>query len=332
MGITIFPYGLAIAAAAAVALILAAAGFRRAGLSGDALSLFAVLALPLGFLGGRLGYCLAAWDWVKQEGISFFFQFSRGGYMFYGALAGGLLAAALAAKGSGERFPKLADALAVPMLVLVALGRLAEGLVEQGYGWGIADWFTEDYGMSLFALEDPSFFYRLPFGVPDMYGNHNWAVFVFEALVACGLAFVVSRASVRREGGRAALALLLYAATQELGESLRQDAVLRWGFVRVNQVLGAVVIVTLLALCYALARPRKPARLALSAVEVVVGALLVTAMEFALEKKFSALEWVPMDVCYVFSAVGCLIMILAVRPLWRAAFGRGAAREEEAVC
>ena len=332
MGMTIFPYGLAVAAAIIVALLLAGVGFRRAGLSVDALSVFAVLALPLGFLCARLGYCLAAWDWVKQEGIAFFFQFSRGGYMLYGALAGALLAAALTARLSGVRFAKMADALAMPALVLVALGRLAEGLVEQGYGWGIADWFTEDYGMSLFALEDPSFFFRLPFGVPDMYGNYNWAVFVFEALVACGLALAVSRARVRRAGGRAAWALLLYAAAQELCESLRQDAVLRWGFVRINQVLGAVVIVALMALCYGLAQPRKPKRLILSVVGVVLGALLITAMEFALEKKFSALEWVPMDVCYVFTALGCLLMILSVYPLWRAAFGHGAIRTEEPVC
>lgn len=311
-----YPYGLGIAAAAVVALILAALSFRRAGLHGDALSRLAALAIPLGFLGARLGYCFAA-----QEEIGFFFQFSRGGYMLYGALAGGLLAAALTAKLSGEKFAKIVDALAVPVLVMIALGRLAEFFPNQGYGWGIEDWFTEDYGMSLIALEDPSFFYRMPFGVPDMYDTYNWAVFVFEAIVACILAVAVSRAKVRRDGGRAVLALLTYAATQELCESLRQDAVLRWGFVRINQVLGAVIIVALLILCYCLTRPRRPGRLALSLVGVVAGALLITAMEFALEKKFSALEWVPMDVCYVFTTIGALLLIFSVYPHWRSAFG-----------
>lgn len=316
-----YPYGLAMAAASAVALLLSVRSFRRAGLKGDVLSRVAGLAVPLGFLGARLGYCLAALDWVAQEGFLFFFQFSRGGYMLYGALAGGLLAAALAARLSGANFAKIVDALAVPLLVMIALGRLAEVFPNQGYGWGIQDWFTEDYGMSLIALEDPSFFYRLPFGVPDMYDTYNWAVFVYEAIVACILAIVVYRAKVRRDGGRAVLALLTYAATQELCESLRQDAVLRWGFVRINQVLGAVIIVALLALCYAYTQPRRPGRLTLSAAGVVAGALLITAMEFALEKKFSALEWVPMDVCYVFTAIGSLLLILSVYPLWRDAFG-----------
>lgn len=322
MGIKVFPYGVAMAAAAAVALALSAVSFHKAGLKNGSLSWFAVLAVPMAFFGARIGYCLAMLDWVAQQGVSFFFAFSRGGYMLYGALAGGLIAALLAARLSGERFAKMVDALSVPTLVMIALGRLAEGLAEQGYGWGIADWFTEDYGMSLVAMEDPSFFYRLPFGVPDMYGNYNWAVFVFEALVACGLAVLVWRAVIRRDGGRAVLALLVYAASQELGESLRQDAVLRWGFVRINQILGAVAIVAVLALCYALTSPKRPKRLVLSIIGVVLGALLIIAMEFALEKKISAIEWVPMDVCYVFTTVGCLLLALSVYPLWRGAFGR----------
>ena len=328
LGGIVYPYGLAMAAAVAAALALAAVSFRRAGLSGDTLSRFAALAVPMGFLGGRLGYCLAALDWVRQQGLLFFFQFSRGGYMLYGALVGGMLAALIAAKLSGEKAAKLLDALSVPALVLVALGRLAEGLAQQGYGWSIEDWFYEDSGMSLFTLDDPSFFCRLPFGVPDMYDSYHWTVFIFEAIVACALAVIVYRAAVRRSGGRVALALLLYAATQELCESLRQDAVLRWGFVRINQVLGAVVIVALLALCYGLSSPRKPGKLALGAGCAVLGALLITAMEFALEKKISAIEWVPMDVCYVIMTCGCLLMIWAVLPLWRVAFGSPSGSKE----
>ena len=323
-GMRVYPYGLAVAAAAALALGLARARFRRAGIKSGSLSWFAALALPLCFLGARLGFCLAALDWVSQQGWSFFFDFSRGGYMLYGALAGGLLALALTARIGGDRLARMADALSVPTLLLIALGRLAEGLAGQGYGWSIEDWFSGDYGMSLLTLEDASFFCRFPFGVADMYDSYRWAVFVFEALVALALALAVRRATVRRDGGRAVLAVLCYAASQELCESLRQDAVLRWGFVRINQVLGAVVVLALLALCFCAAKPRRAKRLLLGAGGVVLGALLITAMEFALEKKISAIEWVPMDVCYVLTAAGCALMALSVLPLWRSAFGRDA--------
>lgn len=319
---TIYPYGLSMAAAAVIALLLGGFSFRRTGIRADALSWFGVLALPMGFLGARLAYCLAALDWVMQEGFSFFFQFSRGGYMLYGALFGGALALWLTSRITGESFARMADQLAVPVMVMILLGRLAEGLVGQGYGWCVEDWFMEDSGMSLFVMEEPTFFYRLPFAVADMYDNYNWAVFIFEALCAAVIALILCRVKVSRHGGKAVLMLLLYASAQVLCESLRQDAVLRWGFVRINQVIGAVLIAGILALCYGLARPRSGRRLALSIGEMVVCMLMVMAMEFALEKKISAIEFVPMDVCYLVMALSCLGLILAVLPLWKRAYQR----------
>ena len=320
-GITVYPYGLALAAAACCALLLAAKNFRKGAVPRGTLSWFAVLALPLSLLGARLVYCLATLDWVLQEGFGFFFQFTRGGYMLYGALFGGALALWLTARITGASFARLADHLAVPVMLMILLGRLAEGLVDQGYGWCVEDWFMEDNGMSLLALEDPSFFYRLPFAVPDMYENYNWAVFVFEAVMAGVIGVIVHKAAIRRDGGKAVLMVLLYASIQVLCESLRQDAVLRWGFVRINQVVGAVLIAGILALCFLLTKPRSCRQLAGSIAGMLLSMLMVMAMEFALEKKISAIEFVPMDVCYVVMALACLGLIFSVLPLWKRAYG-----------
>ena len=317
---TIYPYGLSLAIAAAIALMLGGFSFRKASIKADALSWFAVLALPMGFLGARLAYCLATLDWVLQEGFSFFFQFTWGGYMLYGALAGGALALWLTSRITGESFARMADQLAAPVMVMILLGRLAEGLVGQGYGWCVEDWFMEDSGMSLFVIEEPTFFYRLPFAVADMYQNYNWAVFIFEALLAGVIALILWRVNVTRQGGKTVLMLLLYASTQVLCESLRQDAVLRWGFVRINQVIGAVVIAGILALCYCLAKTRHSKQLTAAIVGLVISMLMVMAMEFALEKKISAIEFVPMDVCYLVMALSCLGLILSVLPLWKRTF------------
>ena len=319
-GLTLYPYGLALSAGTILSLLLARCAFRRAGIRPDALSCFALLAIPLALLGARAAYCLAALDWVMQEGFSFFFQLTRGGYMLYGAVLGGVIALLLTARLTGEGFAAMADALAVPVMVFILVGRLAEGLVGQGYGWCVEDWFMEDSGMSLFVLEDPSFFYRLPFAVPDMYGNYNWAVFIPEALAAGLIALAVWRTRPRREGGRALLALLLYAATQVLGESLRQDAVLRWGFVRINQILCALIIAGLLIHCMLRApHPRVRQLVGLSAGMLVCMGVVI-AMEFALEKKISAIEFLPMDVCYLIMALACAGLVLCVLPLWRRAY------------
>lgn len=319
-GLSIYPYGLAVAGAALLSLLLAVRAFRKAHLDVNALSWFAPLALVLSFLGARLAFCLAAIDWVSQEGAGFFFQFTRGGYMLYGAAAGCALALWLSCRICKASFAAMADALAVPAMVMIALCRLAEGLAGQGYGWCIEDWFMEDSGMSLFVWEDPSILCRFPFGVADFYGSYNWAVFVFEALVALGIAIALSRMTVKRSGGRAVMMTLLYAASQILCESLRQDSVLRWGFVRVNQVVGAVLIAGVLVLCFCLTHKRDAKKFAGSFLLMLLGMGVVIAMEFALEKKISAIEFVPMDVCYTLMALGCALMVGCIRPHWQRAF------------
>ena len=323
-GLTLYPYGLAVAGAAVVALLLAAWNFRKAKLDMNLLSWFAPLAIVLGVLGARVGFCLAAWDYVAQDGLTFMLEFTRGGFMLYGALTGCAVALVIACRICKICPACAADALAAPGTVMIALCRLAEGLVEQGYGWPIADWFMEDTSMSLFTWADPSILYRFPFGVADYYGGYKWAVFVFEALVALGIAIALTRLTVKRSGGRAVMMVLLYAATQILCESLRQDSVLRWGFVRVNQIVGAVLIALVLVLCFFLTKQRDWRKFAGSFALLLLGAGLVMAMEFALEKKISAIEFLPMDMCYLIMGGACALMIGCIAPHWNRAFGKDA--------
>ena len=319
-GLTLYPYGLAVAGAAVVALLLAVWNFRKAKLDVNILSWFAPLAIVLGLLGARVGFCLASFDYVAQDGVSFVLELTRGGFMLYGALAGCVVALVIACRICKACPACAADALAAPGMVMIALCRLAEGLVEQGYGWVIADWFAEDTSMSIFTWADPSVLYRFPFGVADYYGGYKWAVFVFEALVALGIAIALTRLTVKRSGGRAVMMVLLYAATQILCESLRQDSVLRWCFVRVNQVVGAVLIAGVLVLCFCLTKNRDWRKFAGSFLLMLLGMGLVMAMEFALEKKISAIEFLPMDMCYLIMGGACALMIGCIAPHWQRAF------------
>ena len=319
-GLTLYPYGLAVAGAAVVALPLAVWNFRKAKLDVNILSWFAPLAIVLGLLGARVGFCLASFDYVAQDGVSFVLELTRGGFMLYGALAGCVVALVIACRICKACPACAADALAAPGMVMIALCRMAEGLVEQGYGWVIADWFAEDTSMSIFTWADPSVLYRFPFGVADYYGGYKWAVFVFEALVALGIAIALTRLTVKRSGGRAVMMVLLYAATQILCESLRQDSVLRWGFVRVNQVVGAVLIAGVLVLCFCLTKNRDWRKFAGSFLLMLLGMGLVMAMEFALEKKISAIEFLPMDMCYLIMGGACTLMIGCIAPHWQRAF------------
>ena len=321
-GLQVYPYGAAVALAAAVALCLAGLLTRHDAPSRAALSYFAVLAVPLGLACARLGYIAVSIDWVLQEGAGFFFRFREGGFLLYGAMGGCLVAAWLACRVTKAPLARFLDRISVPGMLLIALCRLAEGLCGVGYGWSVEEWFLEGNGMSLIALDDPALLCRFPFAALDYYGAWNWAVFVLEAIVALGVMIAAMRVRVRRDGGRFALCLLLYCCTQVLCESLRQDAVLRWGFVRVNQIIGAVLTVLLLIAFIRLSGRSSAGAIARSAAGLVGGALLVIAMEFALEGKISVIEWMTMDVCYGVMACGCALMIASVMRFWRSAFCR----------
>lgn len=315
LGLTVYPYGLAVALSAVVALLAAGVLARRACLRQGTLSYLALLAVPLAVLLARALYCLICMDFGD------FFRLTEGGFALYGAMLGVLLAAFLTARITGQTFARLADVLAAPAALMIGLCRLAEGLVGQGYGRYITDWFDPDYGMSLFHPADTSFFQRFPFAVRDMYDEYSWAIFVLEALFALAICLVLLRVRKREPGSKALLFVLLYAASQALCEGLREDAVLRWGFVRVNQILSAVAVAAVLLIC-CLRLPEKRrhrARMARAWCGTLAGMLLVIAMEFAVEKKIVFLEFLPMDVCYFITALAGALMVVSILPVWKRA-------------
>ena len=321
LGWMVYPYSLlAILTGAALTALFACLRIRRAGLPGKAALASVLLSMILCPCLARIAYCLCDYEWLQMEGPVYFFSLNDGGWLSFGALLGLLAALLSAARMTRCSFGKLADAWACPALITAAALHLADGLAGEGYGWGVDDWLMPGGSMSVVAMEDASFFHRLPFAVGNYYGEWRWAVFILlmlELLVLCGLLF--SRKTAR-PGGTAALTLLITAGFEILGESLRQDEMIKWGFVRCNQLLYALAVVGVMILCIVLL-PRKEPRTVLRSVPLLVlGVLLVILMEFALEGKISAIEWMTMDICYCISAAGCALMVVSVLPLWRLAF------------
>ncbi|MBR1586214.1 MAG: prolipoprotein diacylglyceryl transferase [Clostridia bacterium] len=321
-GVTVYSYGLAVALAAAAALALMAYLGKKQGLKAGTVSLFAVFAVPLAVLCARIGYCLVSLDWFLERGVAFFLAFSRGGYMLYGAAAGVLIAALLTARVTRQSAARILDTAAAPAALLIALGRMAEPLVGLGYGHNIEEWFDPFMEKSMIEWEDPSLLYRFPLGAQDYYGDWNFAIFLMEALTALLICLLLLGMKRRREGGKVLLLLLLYAACQIVWESMRMDAVLRWGFVRVSQLISALAIGAVLVICWLNlpGKDRKPARLAGRFGLVLLCCGVVIAMEFALEQKIEFLTWMRMDVCYAVMILSSLGLIFTVLPLWKRAY------------
>lgn len=319
-----FGYGSLVALAALAALLLMVYTAKRHGLPAGTVSWFAVLAIPLSLLLARAGYCLANLKWVLERSPGFFFQFTKGGFLLYGGVAGGLLAAWLTSRIVKQPLSRVLDAAAAPAALLIAAGRLAEYTVGAGYGYCIEEWFDPWMEISMIPWEDPSVLYRFPFGVQDYYESWNFAVFLPEALTALAALAILLMMKRRRDGAAAQLMLLVYACGQIIWESMRQDQVIRWGFIRANQMLSALLIVGVLITCWLCLSgdKRKKLRLWMGLVKIALCAGVVIVMEFALEQKISFLAWMRLDLCYIVMGLACIGMLLTVLPFWRRAYPR----------
>ena len=313
----IWTYGLCLAVGVCASLLLMARR-SKGKLREGTVSLYALFALPLGFLLARLGQALVSQGWYlfRQD---FFFNFSRGGFMLYGAMAGAALAALITARLTRQSAAELLDLTAAPGMLLIAFARFSEGLIGCGYGRSIEEWFDPMLEQNMVSLEDPSFFLRFPFGIPNYYGEYCWSIFLLEGIAALVILGIVLK-SKAEPGGTYLLALLLYAGAQTVLESLRADSIPRWGFVRVNQLLSGVAVVLVLALSSARLRSRGRAFPWASWIGCLLCAGLILTMEFAVESKIAFLQWMRMDLCYFVMALGSLGMILSVRPAWRSAW------------
>ena len=315
-------YGLCLAAGCLAALCWLFFRARRS-LGEEKLLSFSLLALPLGFLLGRLGLCLVSQGWhLFRE--NYFFNFSRGGFMLYGALAGVVLAARLVCQGKGET-GRLLDALAAPGMLLIAVCRFAEGIIGVGYGRNMEEWFDPWGEFTFLPLEDPTPLLRFPFGIPDYYGDYHFSIFLLEGLAAVIFLLILARKRTETPGALFLLGLILYAGAQTTLESLRADSLPKWGFVRVNQLLSGVTLALALGLCTR--QLRKAGKPFPAGAWIAFAACLgmILAMEFALEKKILFLQWMRMDLCYLVMALSSLGLILTGFRLWRSSFRSPAA-------
>lgn len=244
------PFAWLILAAVAVTFAVMMIFRRRAGVSAKAVECFAVFAIPLGVFLGHLAFALAkSGEYMLQEEYGFGFLFTpwRGGFMFWGVVLGcwaaGLLAC-LCTRSRGADRRRLMDLIAVGMILLIALIRLAEPfdtVMDRRQGFGLP-----------VEGSAPSFFPFAFSAEPEYPEDRYYAIFMAEALYALGVFLFALIGMKRRSPGKtAALTLLLYAAGQVFFEYIRQDFVVKMRFVRLSQIGAAAALLLLLILAVA---------------------------------------------------------------------------------
>lgn len=294
-------YGQFVALSAAFAVLLARVLRKRARREGcDAAALevmekidvptLALCCIPAALVGARLLYCLVRFDFFFVEmGPASVLRTWEGGFLLYGAVIGALAAAALLAKAKHVSAAHLLDELAAPGMMAVAICRMAEGTTTEGVG----------------AWVESEFLCRFPFAVQNEYGEWQLAIYLLETIAAIAILLYLLRMRGAAPGEKILTALLLYGCCQVVLESLRMDACLRIGFVRVSQVLSAVavLIVTLIR------------SIRVSKKQAVLRALLCVAMVAVAGVVEWALDKTPVNnvLLYAVMVAACIVMGLGGR-------------------
>lgn len=270
LGVQVYAFGLYAAFGAAAALIVLSLLLKREKMKKGTAPLAGALALALGFVCSRLLFCLLDRSLGEMVSLRGALLVTGGGYSMIGALAGGCLGAALAARLTGQSALRLVDLMTPALMLFVACERLGEG-------------YLTDFGVSRPLIGD-----LLKGSFLAVEGEYDWylATYLLESFSALILALILLRDAEKccRPGDTLLLAMILYGAVQTLMESLRYDRHMSFSFVGAQHVLAMTLLgvaVIFLAVCCRKKR-RGLALAALASVPLTVG--IGVGLEFMIDR------------------------------------------------
>jgi phosphatidylglycerol:prolipoprotein diacylglycerol transferase len=220
------------------------------GLRPDDLIFIAIGVVPGALLGGRLSYVLDHLDYYRAN-PGLITDFSQGGLGLTLAVPLGILTGAIIARLIGAPVARWMHGAALPLLFVLAAGKLAGLLGATGQGTpSDAPWATAYTGDGPWGSLAPA--------VPSQPSQVYEAILVFAAI---GGLFLLTRLDVvaRRDGGALFAAVALWAVARfVVAFTWRDPAVI--GPLRIDQVLSLLLVA--LSLLGLFERSRAPGRTA----------------------------------------------------------------------
>lgn len=228
--IPIYKYGVVMASAIFVAMLVANIVFNKWLITKDKISKkdciveYAPFIIILGLLGARLYFCLLNPNFYLSHPIEIL-DIRQGGLSIHGAILGGVLSVLLIMKRTGISFLTLMDSLSSGVFLGQAIGRWgnyfnseAFGLPVVGQKWGL---YIPEVARPVeyidYSLFHPTFLYE---SVLDLCG------FVF-------ILFVAKKYGAKFKGITFFTYLIIYSLIRFLIEQIRIDSALNFGSVPV---------------------------------------------------------------------------------------------------
>lgn len=233
-GLDIMWYGVLMASAMIICVLLALKEAKRVKISEDDVLNLAIIAIPCGLLGARLYYVIFNWSWYSNH-LSEILNFRGGGMAIHGALIGGILAGFVYTKVKKINFFKMADAVMIGIPLGQAIGRWGNYINGEAHGGPT----TLPWGIMVDGIKvHPTFLYE---SIWDL------GIFIF---LWC------FRKKKKYEGQLTIYYLILYSIGRFFIEGLRTDS-LMIGPLRMAQVISLTTIIVCLILHKILSKKKK---------------------------------------------------------------------------
>lgn len=243
-GFTIKFYGIIMALAMLVGVLLACKNAKHRNLTSDNIFTLALFILPLALIGARLFYVLGANHIYTFWEV---FKVWEGGMSIYGGIIGGAVAIILYCLIFKKNFLAVADVAVVSLILGQAIGRWGNFFNQEVYGAEILDpalqWF--------------------PFGVLLNNGEWHYALFFYECVINIIIFIILLNMlkKVATKGYVTGAYLIFYGAVRFLLEPLRESQYnLMLGGIKLSSLTSALVAISgivLIVLIYTISKRRK---------------------------------------------------------------------------
>jgi len=242
--LSVYWYGIIIAAGFALAVILGIRSSKKYDVDPDDIIDVVLFATPAAIIFARLFYVIFKWDEITANGWTEIFKIWHGGLMIYGGVIGAVIAAFLVTRVKGLSTLKVFD-FGAPYLVLgQAIGRWGNLINQEAFGtntnlpWGMTgDKIRYDIDQLYIDRIDPN----IPVHPTFLYESlWDFGIFLF---------LIWYRKRKKHNGEVFFLYMILYGVGRFWIEGLRADS-LMLGNLRISQVLALVFAITLAVVFY----------------------------------------------------------------------------------
>ncbi len=254
-GVDVYWYGLLIAVAAVLCIIISGREAEKFGIDPDFVLDNFLVVLPSMIIGARLYYVIFSWDMYKDDLLSIF-DTRKGGLAFYGGVIGGLLGIIIFHKIKKKKVEPFIDFLVVYVPLGQAIGRIGNFINQEAFGtntdmpWGMISNGTKAY---LSAH-------------PELGQNPDLPVhptFLYEFIGNMILFFILHRFRKNNKipYGTTALYLIGYGLLRFFVEGIRTDALyIGNGDLRASQLLSALMVIGGIIYLIVMRKKRRSAR------------------------------------------------------------------------